>query len=295
MRNILSGIFSTLIVSIWSMPSMAIDWDQVKNTNVTLFYPAQLSWEYLWDSAEHSGAKKLKDGRGCRSCHDGKEEASGALIVDYTPTEPHPIAGKPGSIKASVKTAYDAENLFIRVSFDTSNQPSANMDADFSDKLSIMIDDGSVDDMTRTGCWVACHDDAYTMKKGTSDAITKHLSPSMPSETASLEYWQARLAAGKVTQFYDGVIRNKRSEQKSNFVKGDARFENGTWTVTFSRKLNVGTDHKIIQPGKSYTIGLSIHAGYTTRRFHYVSLEKTLMLDREAAEKVAADFIAKRQ
>ena len=40
-------------------------------------------------------------------------------------------------------------------------------------------------------------------------------------------------------------------------------------------------------PGKTYTVGFSIHAGLTNRRFHYVTFEKTFTLDQGPADFVA--------
>jgi cytochrome c-type protein NapC len=57
--------------------------------------------------------------------------------------------------------------------------------------------------------------------------------------------------------------------------------------VVFSRKLVAGAPYKDIVPGKLYTVGLAIHAGHTNHRFHYVSLERMLALD-----KGPADFVA---
>ena len=79
------------------------------------------------------------------------------------------------------------------------------------------------------------------------------------------------------------------TENKTPAVATDAT-QNGTaWSVTFSRKLKgAGENHKDIVPGKIYNVGFSIHAGYTQQRFHYVSLERTLVLDEGKADFVAA-------
>ena len=50
------------------------------------------------------------------------------------------------------------------------------------------------------------------------------------------------------------------------------------------------SEHKAFVPGKTYTLGFSVHAGHTARRFHYVSLEKTLVLDSGKADFVAQGF-----
>ncbi len=62
----------------------------------------------------------------------------------------------------------------------------------------------------------------------------------------------------------------KGSAADNNAVKGV--WENGTWTVVWTRKLNTGHpgDDKILQEGKSYTFGFAIHDDNVTTRFHHV-------------------------
>jgi hypothetical protein len=59
------------------------------------------------------------------------------------------------------------------------------------------------------------------------------------------------------------------------------------WVVEFVRKLAAGPGHKAFVPGQSYSLGFSVHAGHAAKRFHYVSLEKTLVLDQGSADLVA--------
>jgi len=55
-----------------------------------------------------------------------------------------------------------------------------------------------------------------------------------------------------------------------------------------SRKLNAGAGFVALVPGKHYTVAFAIHSGHTSKRFHYVSFERSLVLDQGSA-----DFVVK--
>ena len=61
------------------------------------------------------------------------------------------------------------------------------------------------------------------------------------------------------------------SAADNNAVEG--LWENGTWTVVWTRKLNSGhpTDDKILEVGKAYTFGFAVHDDNVTTRFHHVA------------------------
>src|SRR4051812_23548402 len=89
----------------------AVDWSKVQGKDITLLYPAQMSWETVLTQAEHSGASKFREGKNCRGCHEGNEDSSGDLMVGDKSVEPTPIAGKPGNVKANIKFAHDDQNI----------------------------------------------------------------------------------------------------------------------------------------------------------------------------------------
>jgi cytochrome c-type protein NapC len=288
----------------------AVDWSQIPGKDIMLFYPGQLSWEMLLTQAEHSGADKFREGKDCRQCHEGEEVASGKLLVADKSAETEPIAGKPGSLGANIKAAYDAENVMIRVAFAPGTQPDAGMEKDFVHKVALMFDDGKLAEVTRGGCWAVCHDNLARMPSAGGADTTKYVARSRVklsraggaeikpeadiakflADGAFLEYWQARLNAGALPVVADGRVLDKRHENPSPTVTATATEDGGKWAVTFSRKLAGGEVHKTLAPGTTYTLGIAIHAGHTAQRFHYVSLEKTLVLGQGKA-----DFVAVRQ
>ncbi len=105
-----------------------------------------------------------------------------------------------------------------------------------------------------------------------------------------LEYWQARLTPGEEPTVVDGFILAQRGENLDPAVQATASYDDGRWSVTFSRNMREAAPYKDIVPGRIYTLGFSVHAGHTAKRFHYVSFERTLAIDDGDA-----DFVAMRQ
>jgi hypothetical protein len=272
-----------------------------------MMYPAQTSWERLMTDQRHSGKKRYVEGKNCFACHGNIDEhpLGNSLVNAEKFKEPTPIPNKPGALDAQIKIARDKENLYVRLEFDPGMQPDAGMDKDYATKVTLLLDDGATPEADRAGCWVTCHDDVMSMARPKPD-MTKYLTSTRePGSNGNsifdqatldkrraagqyMEYWQARFNAdGKVVPV-DGVIQAKRVDNMTPVIKAEAVQNNGVWTVTLSRKLTgAGENHKDIVPGKTYTIGFAVHAGHTAKRFHYVSFERTMVLD-----KGTADFVA---
>lgn len=293
-----------LASSAWAGAAPGVDWSQVEAKKIMLLYPAQTPWERLMTRERHSGQRRWP-AKTCVACHGSVDEhALGDSLANAEKfKEPTPIMGKPGAVDTMVKMAHDAQNLYVQVAFNPGMQPDAGMDKDFETKLTIMIDDGNVADANTAGCWVACHQDAESMNMGVVGK-TKYLTESltmpggekksdadikkMMEDGKYFEYWQARLNPGGKPVAVDGTILDKRADNKSPQVKVDAsRDAAGLWTVTFTRKLTGVKGHKDFVPGKTYNLGFAIHAGRTAKRFHYVSFERTLVLDTGMADFVA--------
>jgi len=286
----------------------AIDWSGIAGKEVVLFYPGQSSWEWALTQSDHGGAPKFREGKNCGECHIGEEKAMGGTLVSGKKNEPTPIAGKPGSIAATIKFAHDAQRLYVHLDIAEGSQPDAKQDPKFATKVTMMLDDGKVAEAGRAGCWGTCHEDLVTMPSGEGAERTKYLARSRakmsrqgggdalkPAEDLAkfrangefLEYWQAKLDAGSA-QAANGTVLEKRAEATPAAVTAQASPTNGGWSVTLSRKLTQGDGYKDIVAGKTYTVGFAIHAGHTARRFHYVSFARSLVLDQGTADFVAA-------
>lgn len=294
-----------------STPALAIDWGKVTGENVTLFYPGQSSYEWVLTPSDHSGGTKIREGKNCHECHLGEEDGIGKQIVVGKKNEPTPIAGKPGFVKANIKFAYDDKNLYVHFKFKEGKQPDAKQDPKYATKVTVMLDAGGVKESNRFGCWAACHDNLTAMPsdgdgtprtmylyKTRAARLTRHGAPDGDKPAAALaklkasgyelEYWQARLNPGAKAVAVGGTIFDKRTDLPDAPVTAEASFDNGIWTVTLSRPLKAAPPFADLEPGKPYTIGFAIHAGHTSHRFHYVSLERTMAIDHGKADFVAA-------
>jgi hypothetical protein len=162
----------------------AIDWNRVSTNTLTLFYPGQSTYQWL-RSPGHPGAPLVGSGGACLTCHKGAEEKLGNKLVKGGKLEPTPPAGKNGSLALNVQIAYDEQNAYFRFQWKTKNNypgdgyPYYRFDgkewksygaprlsapaykgeqpALYEDRLSMLIDDGTVPNFQTQGCWLTCH------------------------------------------------------------------------------------------------------------------------------------------
>ena len=161
-----------------------IDWGKVSTQSLTLFYPGQSSFQWVRGSG-HPGAGMVATGAACIACHKGQEAKLGDKLVKAGPLEPRPVDGKNGTVRLNVQVAYDSDNAYFRLQWPTKNKyageaypfyrfdgkewkpyggprltPAIQKGAEpaiYEDRLSMMIDDGSVPGYATQGCWLTCH------------------------------------------------------------------------------------------------------------------------------------------
>ena len=177
-----------------------IDWSKVPAKTVTLFYPGQSSFEWL--NTDHKKAKSDKGmkavarGQSCVKCHSDEEKTLGESLVKGGPLEPMPVKGKNGWVDLGVQAAYDAKNAYLRFFWKTQNafpgieypyyrfdgkewkvygNPRLDQAAQegkqpgiYEDRLSVMLDDGKVENFSKQGCWLTCHTGERDMPKEAS-------------------------------------------------------------------------------------------------------------------------------
>ena len=164
--------------------SGTLDWDRVPTKTLTLFDPAKSSYQWL-RSAAPPGSWRVARGTACVTCHNGQEQKLGEKLVKANKLEPAPVEGKNGTVQLSVQVAYDNETAYFRFQWKTRNpypgeaypflrfdgkewKPYGNQrlagavrkgeqPAVYEDRLSIMLDDGSVPNFSNQGCWQTCH------------------------------------------------------------------------------------------------------------------------------------------
>lgn len=156
-----------------------IDWSDVPDREITLFYPGQSSMEWIFKGSEHGGKLPFKNGDRCTECHDKEAADMGRKIVTGEKLEPQVIPDKRGSIAVKVQAAHDNDYLYMRYEWqDTAHAPvpfvdGGKMDPDNQIKIAMMFSDdnqreeddftGSVMYSGRAGCWATCHHDARGM------------------------------------------------------------------------------------------------------------------------------------
>ena len=278
----------------------APDVGKAPSKKITVFYPGASGMEWILKGTEHGGAKPVKKGESCVSCHvdekSGKEEAPeiGAKIVSGEKSknaalEPEPVKGKPGSIPVTVQAANDGTNLYLRFSWkDTKFHSGKKADADNPVKVAFMLEEpGKVDLDTVGGCWATCHTDVRTMPGVKDDKKTKYVAGG--NVAGGKFYDLLQFKSGKGQKPVDGYIADKRvMEGGKALTEAKGELKGDTWTVTFVRKLAGGEGDVKLEAGKSYNFGFAIHDDYTDGRYHYVSLGYTLGLDNAKADINAA-------
>lgn len=311
MRMRVTFIVTAATLALAAMPAQAIDWSKVPGRDVVMLYPGQTSWEWNLTTADHSAADKFKAGKNCIECHRGEEKTQGALMVSGKKAEPAPIAGFPGHVATNVRMAYDDATFYVRLEFAEPAAPNAKMDADWATKVALIFNDAAVPEGVRAGCWASCHEDNSSMPAAGGAERSKYLMKTRAKmsrqgggdalkpadDLAKLtdagyvqEWWQAKLNPGAKALPGGGVIFDRRQEVKPSAVNAEASFANGTWTVVLSRPLAAPAPWRPLVPGKSYTIGFSVHEGHSAKRFHHTSYEYTFALGQGSA-----DFVAVKQ
>ena len=99
------------------------DWSTVPAKKITVFYPGVSPMEWIMKVTEHGGAKGLKKGESCASCHDEEAAEMGKKMVTGQKIEPAPPKGKAGSIPVTVQAAHDDSNIYLRFTW---KQPAAS-------------------------------------------------------------------------------------------------------------------------------------------------------------------------
>jgi len=177
-----------------------LDWKGVPANTITLFWPAQSTYQWL-RSTDHPGAALVNTAGACVTCHKGQEEKLGNKLVKANKLEPTPVEGKNGVVQLDFQVAYDRDNAYFRAQWKTNGKypgeaypmrrfdgkewkpfggprlnkavRSGEQPAIYEDRFSIMIDDGGVPGFANQGCWLTCHDGERDSRKQPSAGEVK--------------------------------------------------------------------------------------------------------------------------
>lgn len=236
----------------------APDWSKVPKRNVQVFHAGVTPIEWVMDRT-HGGRTGLKKGETCIGCHED-EEVVGKLNFDTSRLsgELEPVgAPKMVILPVAVQTAYDAENLYLRLTFKAppSGSTANKGDTDNAMKVTVLFPNDKVPQAAQSGCWATCHVDLRTMPKAASQTKTKYVEGAY-----DLMQW-----ASKDNKVSDGSVTTERKMSGGSLgAKAEATERDGEYTVTFTRS-NPGE-------GKAVPVGFAIHAEHASGRFHHVSL-----------------------
>ncbi len=243
-----------------SMATAAPDWAKVPKRDINVFHPGVTPTEWVGKRSDHSGTAGLKKGETCMGCHEEK----GTLNFDFKRLAGKDLepkgAPKTMMYPVSVQAAYDAANLYMRLTFKAPTGGADNSDKDNEVKATVMFPDAKVPQAAQGGCWSSCHNDARTMP-GADDKKTKY------TKEGAFELMQWRSAKGAKTA--DGTVTTERKMDGGTLgAKAEGAKAGDTYTVTFTRK-NPGE-------GKTVPFGIAVHGDHASGRFHHVSLGYTL-------------------
>lgn len=278
------AIFGALFAFGSHLAHAAPDWSKVPKRDIQVFHPGVATHEWIMRASDHSGRRGLKKGETCIGCHEGKTGidfdmkrlASKAL---------EPVgAPKTMSFPVSVQAAYDTENLYLRLAFkapaDAATEAPREDQAPMHEvKAAIMLASPQVEHAAQHGCWLTCHSDVRSMP-GADPKKKKYVEHGELAGGIYYDYIQWKSGeAGKGATQVDGYVAAERVNKGGKaLVKAEGENRNGTYTVTFTRKL-AGSDKDgdiAITPGQVIPFGVAIHADKTVWRFHHVSLGYTL-------------------
>jgi Ethylbenzene dehydrogenase len=255
------------------------DWGKVPAKAITVLYPGVSPMEWITKGAEHGGARALRKGESCASCHHDEAADMGKKMATGQKIEPKPIKGKAGSIPVNVQAAHDGANLYLRFSWKQPAGGADKMDKDNAVKLAFMLEDNKIPGANLSGCWEACHNDARTMPDAKDDKKTKYVKDGNLGSGVyyDLVQWTAKGAK------FDGHVADKRvMEGGKALIEAKGEKKGDEWVVTFTRKLTGGEGDVALASGKTYNFGFAIHDDHTIGRFHHVSLGYTLGIDAKA-------------
>ena len=163
----------------------------------TVFHPGVTPWEWIESKGKHGGSRGLSRGESCAGCHVENGEIN--VDLERMAGELDPKGGPAvRAFPVQVQAAYDAGQLYVRMSFKAPAGGIDKSDKDNAVKATVLFPNAEVPMAEQVGCWATCHQDARTMPDGKDK--TKYTS----AGAYELMQWAS---SGKVA---DGSITDQR-------------------------------------------------------------------------------------
>jgi cytochrome c-type protein NapC len=280
-------------------------WNDAQPYTLSLFQPGQSAWEWLLMPANHSaGARRMRDGSSCRSCHEGEERTIGDRVAAGAVLEPSPMPGMPGSFDAHLQIRRDDAVLQLRLSWPSLAEGEAAGVAEFPARVTVMLGSEALPLAAVAGCWASCHVDSPGMPEEHPQQLTKYLPNSRGRMTATgggtnvrsdeelaeelaqgrfLEYWQVALDDEGVAERLDGYFLEARRSNEEPRFSATARREGRLWIVEMTRPLQAPAGPRLtVEPGVGYTLAVAVHGNHASGRHHYVSWPIPMVVEADA-------------
>jgi hypothetical protein len=223
-------------------------------------------------SSDHKGADtEVAQGESCVSCHEGEEEETGDLIASGSRLEPTPVEGKHGTVDLAVQVAFDDENAYFRFQWRTRNpfpgeaHPFLRFDGRewkqygypkldrvveqdeqpgiYEDRLSMLIDDGSVPGFAAHGCWISCHDGQRDMQ-GDATAEQVQANPLLGREGLNKKDVRKFLPSTRTT----GAWNSTKSAEEITGIKASGGFlDLLQWRAHRSNPVGMADDFYVLE------------------------------------------------
>lgn len=273
----------------WAEP----DWSKIKPRNIQVFHPGVTPMQWITKQGEHGGRAGLRKGESCVGCHEDDGELNFDL-ARLTTKQFEPVgAPKTMVFPVAVQAAYDAEHLYMRLSFKppadaAAGAPREDKSPKHDVKAAVMFIAGKVPMASQVGCWATCHENVRSMPGADKDK-KKYVPEAKLADETFTDYMQWKSGeAGEGALFLDGHVAEARVNKDGKaLVKAEGKMEGGQYVVTFTRKLTGGDGDVKLMEGKAIPFGIAIHTDRTVFRFHHVSLGYMLGIGADGDVKAA--------